>query len=67
MTGHLLTGAAAVEALACIIAMDRQATPPTINLDHPDPEVHDATSPAKDCFTVAVAPLGNLAQLPSRA
>ena len=38
MTGHLLTAAAAVEALACIIAMDRQTVPPTINLQNPDPE-----------------------------
>jgi 3-oxoacyl-[acyl-carrier-protein] synthase II len=38
MTGHLLTGAAAVEALACLAAMERGALPPTINLDHPDPE-----------------------------
>jgi 3-oxoacyl-[acyl-carrier-protein] synthase II len=38
MTGHLLTAAAAVEALACVVAMQRQALPPTINLDHPDPE-----------------------------
>lgn len=38
MTGHLLTAAAAVEALACIIAMDRQTIPPTINLHKPDPE-----------------------------
>jgi 3-oxoacyl-[acyl-carrier-protein] synthase II len=38
MTGHLLTAAAAIEALACIIAMDRQTIPPTINLHHPDPE-----------------------------
>ena len=38
MTGHLLTGAAAVEALACIVAMEHQAVPPTINLDEPDPE-----------------------------
>jgi 3-oxoacyl-[acyl-carrier-protein] synthase II len=38
MTGHLLTAAAAVEALACIIAMDRQTVPPTINLHQPDPE-----------------------------
>ena len=38
MTGHLLSGAAAVEALFCLIALDRQAIPPTINLDHPDPE-----------------------------
>jgi 3-oxoacyl-[acyl-carrier-protein] synthase II len=38
MTGHLLTAAAAVEALACVAAMQRQALPPTINLDNPDPE-----------------------------
>jgi 3-oxoacyl-[acyl-carrier-protein] synthase II len=38
MTGHLLTAAAAVEALACVAAMQRQVLPPTINLDHPDPE-----------------------------
>jgi 3-oxoacyl-[acyl-carrier-protein] synthase II len=38
MTGHLLTAAAAVEALACIIAMDKQTIPPTINLHKPDPE-----------------------------
>lgn len=38
MTGHLLTGAAAVEALACLAALERQAAPPTINLERPDPE-----------------------------
>jgi 3-oxoacyl-[acyl-carrier-protein] synthase II len=38
MTGHLLTAAAAVEALACVVAMQRRALPPTINLDDPDPE-----------------------------
>jgi 3-oxoacyl-[acyl-carrier-protein] synthase II len=38
MTGHLLTAAAAVEALACLVAMERRALPPTINLDSPDPE-----------------------------
>jgi 3-oxoacyl-[acyl-carrier-protein] synthase II len=37
MTGHLLTAAAAVEALACLVAIRHQAVPPTINLDHPDP------------------------------
>jgi 3-oxoacyl-[acyl-carrier-protein] synthase II len=36
MTGHCLTAAAAVEALACLIAMQRSAIPPTINLDDPD-------------------------------
>jgi 3-oxoacyl-[acyl-carrier-protein] synthase II len=38
MTGHLLTSAAAVEALACIVALQRQTVPPTINLTDPDPE-----------------------------
>jgi 3-oxoacyl-[acyl-carrier-protein] synthase II len=38
MTGHLLTAAAAVESVACLIAMERQTLPPTINLDDPDPE-----------------------------
>jgi 3-oxoacyl-[acyl-carrier-protein] synthase II len=40
MTGHLLTAAAALEAVACLVALDRQALPPTINLDNPDPECH---------------------------
>jgi 3-oxoacyl-[acyl-carrier-protein] synthase II len=38
MTGHLLTAAAAVEALACLVAMRHRALPPTINLHDPDPE-----------------------------
>jgi 3-oxoacyl-[acyl-carrier-protein] synthase II len=38
MTGHLLTAAAAFEALACVAALERQAVPPTINLHAPDPE-----------------------------
>jgi 3-oxoacyl-[acyl-carrier-protein] synthase II len=38
MMGHLLTAAAAVEALACLVAMERGALPPTINLHEPDPE-----------------------------
>jgi 3-oxoacyl-[acyl-carrier-protein] synthase II len=38
MTGHLLSGAAAMNALACLVALDHQALPPTINLHDPDPE-----------------------------
>jgi len=38
MTGHLLSAAAAMEALVCMIALERQAVPATINLDDPDPE-----------------------------
>ena len=38
MSGHLVSGAAAFEALACLVAIERQAVPPTINLDHVDPQ-----------------------------
>jgi 3-oxoacyl-[acyl-carrier-protein] synthase II len=38
MTGHLLGAAGAVEIAACIMAMRDSVLPPTINLDHPDPE-----------------------------
>ncbi len=36
MSGHLVSGAAAFEAVACLAAMDRSAVPPTVNLDNPD-------------------------------
>jgi 3-oxoacyl-[acyl-carrier-protein] synthase II len=38
ITGHLLSAAAAIEALACLTAIEQQIIPPTINLDTPDPE-----------------------------
>jgi 3-oxoacyl-[acyl-carrier-protein] synthase II len=38
MTGHALSGAAAVDTIACLAALERQAVPPTINLTDPDPE-----------------------------
>jgi len=38
MTGHALSGAAAIDAVACLAALERQAVPPTINLTDPDPE-----------------------------
>ncbi len=37
MTGHLICAAAAVEALACVTAIQRGVIPPTVNLDNPDP------------------------------
>ena len=36
--GHLLGGAGAIEAAACVMALDRGVLPPTINLDNQDPE-----------------------------
>ena len=39
MTGHLLGAAAAIEALACICAIERGVVPPTINVEELDPEI----------------------------
>jgi 3-oxoacyl-[acyl-carrier-protein] synthase II len=58
MTGHLLTAAAAVEALACIVAMRKGTVPPTINLDDPDPECklcHVAHHSREQAVRVAVS------------
>jgi 3-oxoacyl-(acyl-carrier-protein) synthase len=38
MTGHLLGAASGIEAVASVLAIDRNVIPPTINLEHPDPE-----------------------------
>ena len=38
MTGHLLGGAAAVEAIACVMAIREGIIPPTIGYQEPDPE-----------------------------
>ncbi len=39
MTGHLLGGTAAIEALACIMAIDKGIIPPTINCEELDPAI----------------------------
>ena len=38
MTGHILGGAGAVEAIVSLLALNRGVLPPTINQEHPDPE-----------------------------
>ena len=38
MTGHMLGAAGAFEAMVTILAMRDGFVPPTINLEHPDPE-----------------------------
>ncbi|MFH0940695.1 MAG: beta-ketoacyl-ACP synthase II [Candidatus Omnitrophota bacterium] len=38
MTGHLLGAAGGVEVITCCLAMKYHVAPPTINLDHKDPE-----------------------------
>ncbi len=38
MTGHMMGGAGAVEAAACVLAVAEDAIPPTINYQVPDPD-----------------------------
>jgi len=38
MTGHLLGAAGAVEAVVSVLALQEGRVPPTINLEHPDPD-----------------------------
>lgn len=39
MTGHLMGAAGALEALACVMAIQTNCVPPTINYETPDPEL----------------------------
>jgi 3-oxoacyl-[acyl-carrier-protein] synthase II len=58
MTGHLLGGAGALEAVASILALRHRLSPPTINLDEQDPEVDlDIATKPRDL------PLGNIVAL----
>ena len=38
MTGHLLGGSGGIEGVAAVMAVANDRVPPTINLEHPDPE-----------------------------
>ena len=47
MTGHMLGGTGAVEAIASVLAMKEGIIPPTIGLDDPDPECDLDYTPLK--------------------
>ncbi|GAA3657171.1 beta-ketoacyl-[acyl-carrier-protein] synthase family protein [Nocardioides ginsengisoli] len=58
MTGHLLGGAGALEAVATVLAIHHRTAPPTINLDEQDPRVElDVATKPRDL------PLGDIAAI----
>jgi len=60
MTGHLLGGAGALEAVAVVKAIETRTAPPTINLDNQDPEVDlDIATKARDLPVGDIAALNN--------
>jgi 3-oxoacyl-[acyl-carrier-protein] synthase II len=60
MTGHLLGGAGALEALATVMALHDRKSPPTINLDEKDPQVDlDIPTSARDLPGGDVVALNN--------
>ena len=38
MTGHLIGAAGGLEFVICVLAVQNDVVPPTINLENPDPE-----------------------------
>ena len=60
MTGHLLGGAGALEAVATVLALKHRVVPPTINLDNQDPQVHlDIATKPRDLPQGDIAALNN--------
>ncbi len=62
MTGHMLGASGAVEIIACLLAMRDGFIPPTIHLDHPDPECDLDYTPGKsrtaECRTALSISMG---------
>jgi len=60
MTGHLLGGAGALEAIATVLAIRDRVSPPTINLDEKDPQVElDIPTTARDLRSGDIVALNN--------
>jgi 3-oxoacyl-[acyl-carrier-protein] synthase II len=60
MTGHLLGGAGALEAIATVLALHHRMSPPTINLDDKDPQVElDIPTTARDLPSGDIVALNN--------
>ncbi|MDR2864472.1 MAG: beta-ketoacyl-ACP synthase II [Spirochaetaceae bacterium] len=61
MIGHCIAGGGGLEAIVCILAIREGFFPPTINLDHPDPECDLDYVPHKTQFgEINAAASGNL-------
>jgi 3-oxoacyl-[acyl-carrier-protein] synthase II len=60
MSGHLLGGAGALEAIATVLALRDRVSPPTINLDDKDPQVElDIATTVRDLPQGDIAALNN--------